>query len=222
MTPDEFTTALQRLMAAHGIATTERDGWLRGEYGHPALRAIWHPGPWPENPGQLDIQVALQDGRVIEECFVGIGEEPEGCRDAVRHFIMSSFHVLLAALWRHPGDEQVAVEDWVVGAETWKAYIGDFVRRFSHADVEPPLNAFEAIAQAAKREKLPPGVHWIRTYFSDPGNGETIIETLLDNEIWDAGAEAYAALPWPTEKGFYSVRNFLILDVASPLSQGTS
>jgi hypothetical protein len=33
----------------------------------------------------------------------------------------------------------------------------------------------------------------------------------LNNKTWNAGAEAYARLSWPSGKGYYSVRNFLIL-----------
>ena len=216
MSPEELSEALQHLMAAHGVPTTLQDGWLHSGDGLPALRGVWHPGPWPKRAGHLDVQVALRDGRTIEECFAGIGAEPEGSRDALKHFMISSLHVLLAALWKRDSDHTVTVETWTNGTATWKVFIGDFVRRFSHQDVEHPSNAFDVVQHAARSEPLSPGLHWIRTYFCDPGDGKWVIEALLDNDTWAAGIEAYSGLPWPSDKGFYSVRNFMIIEVPEP------
>ncbi|WP_193369063.1 DUF6348 family protein [Pelagibius marinus] len=212
MTPEDLDTGLQNLLKAHGVELTLRDGWLRSGDGYPALRAAWYPHP--NDTGRLDIQVALQDGRVIEECFAGVGEGSEGLHDALRNFSMSSLHVLLAVLWDRLDGEQVDVEEWQSGSATWKAYIGAFVHRVSSdPDVEYPNNAFEVVQHAAEKEALAPGLHWIRTFFCDVGNGETVIEALLDNDTWAAGAEAYARLEWQKGKGFYSLRNFLMLEV---------
>jgi hypothetical protein len=220
MTVEDLNSMLQDLLERHGIDVVHRDGWLWTSDNYPALRGKWFPDP--EAAGRLDVQVALGDGRTIEECFAGVGDGKAALHDALRNFCMSSLHVLLAAVWNHLEEDQVDLDDWRVGTSTWQVYVGGFVHRTStHPDIDYPENAFEVIAAAAKREALAPGLHWIRTFFCAVGDKEEIVEVLLDNEPWEAGAEAYRKLEWQKDKGYYSLRNFFAVQVPTAPAKQT-
>ena len=56
----------------------------------------------------------------------------------------------------------------------------------------------------------------MRTYYGqlnpkEVAYKEVDCEVLLDNETWEEAQEQLAELDWPQPEGFYSVRNFLIL-----------
>jgi hypothetical protein len=61
---------LCQLLSAHGLNCAREQEWIVPNNELPALRALWHP---QKDFGRLDVHVALEKGRVIEECFAGIG-----------------------------------------------------------------------------------------------------------------------------------------------------
>ena len=178
----------------------------------PAIRATWYPR---EDSGRLEIDVLLEDERLINECFAGIGSGREGISDALQNFCVNSFHVLLAAFWGVNDPDQVMTEKWSIHGKEYTAYIGNFGTRGS-ADVEPiiPDGLFESVENAIKKEPLQEKLSWFRCFFCDVSGAHTF-EALRDNEVWESGLSALKSLPWAKTDGYFSVRNFLIIKANS-------
>lgn len=203
---------LKGLLEAHNLAVETREDWCVPNGVLPAIRTVWVAGE-TAGTGRLDVEVVLSDERRLTECFAGIGKSPEEQQqDALQNFIMSSFHVLLAALWGRVDAEQVNVATWTIDGTPWTAYIGGFSRRLSVGiDIELPDGYLEQITQAIQQAPLEHDSHWCRTFFCNIGSQKRIHEALLDNEQWATGEEMMKNVAWPVSEGFYSVRNFLVL-----------
>jgi hypothetical protein len=77
--------ALCDLLTRHGLDCTREQEWIVPNGQLPAIRAQWHSR---ETSGRLDVQVLLEKGRVIEECFAGIGTGRSGFADALNNFML--------------------------------------------------------------------------------------------------------------------------------------
>lgn len=202
---------LLRLFERHDVELdADEDGWLLTDGDFPAIRAAWHEGHTGE-PGRLDVDVVLGKDRRIEESLAGFGDGDAGCRDALRTFEQSVFHLLLAACWYLTDERKMQIAAWDIGVRTWDIFIGPFSVRGANA-VEMPLDALASIEAALKREALTAELHWVRLVHSHARDGNSRCEALLDNEIWTAGTLALNAVAWP-QAGDYSARCFLLLDV---------
>ena len=200
--------ALSELLSRHGLDCTREREWIVPNGQLPAIRAKWYPR---EKSGQLDVQVLLEKGRIIEECFAGIGRGPAGFADALKNFMINSLHVLLSSLWDITDDQQVLIENWEVGGRQFTAYIGNFGRRASGGlRVEVPQDLFATIEERIRHEYLLGDVHWFRHFFCSL-SGEPTYEALKDNVPWEAGMAGLKGIAWPEIEGFYSVRNFIVL-----------
>jgi hypothetical protein len=210
----KLTDFLEELLVAHGLNPGRHEDWLFPDNKLPGIRAAWFPGEYPGRAGLLEVRVALDDKRVIDKLFAGMGSDEAGFRDAMNGFATGSFHVMLAALWLPGHAHGVTAEDWSVGDRTWRAHIGSVVtRRGKEEEVSFTDAAFDAAEAAVRAEPLEPGLHWYRLFYCNTGTGETVVEALLDNEPWPAGAEAFGNADWEKRDSFYSIRNFSILDV---------
>lgn len=199
---------LKRLLERHGLDCVVENDWVVPNATLPAIRGLWYPY---EVNGVLNIQVLIKDGLVVEECFAGLGEGLQAFRDAFHNFMVNSLHVLLAALWGANDPEQVTTEQWRIGDKEFTAYIGNFGTRASEGTHPAiPDGLFEAIERAVKKQALPGNYHWVRTFFCNL-NGEWTFEALLDNENWAEGIDCLQALTWEKSRGYYSVRNFMLL-----------
>ena len=195
-------------MKAHGVPVDRHNEWITPNGELPAIRATWFPG---EQSGRLDVEVLIEEGRLVEECFAGIQGEQSAKQDAIENFCTNSLHVLLAALWGLNDTEQVTTEIWTIGKQRYTAYIGNFGTRGTiEAKPEVPEQLFETIERTIKREQLNQDYHWVRNFFCDI-KGEPTYESLLDSEPWESGISALASLGWKKSNGYYSVRNFLVL-----------
>jgi hypothetical protein len=208
--PNQSTVsaALRDLLTRHGLECSTEQEWIVPDGQLPAIRAQWHPR---ETSGRLDVHVLLEKGRIIEECFAGIGTGRTGFADALNNFMVNSLHVLLSSLWGIKDDEQVASENWKIGGRQFTAYIGNFGRRASEGvRVDVPKDLFETIQNRICHEDLPDDIHWFRVFFCSLG-GQHTYEALRDNEPWEAGIEGLKGITWPETDRYYSFRNFIIL-----------
>ncbi|MCP4318748.1 MAG: hypothetical protein GY789_22825 [Hyphomicrobiales bacterium] len=213
MPQDEVMANLQELMKAHGVELTHHEGWLFSGDGLPAIRGTWFQQIGNQQTGRLDIQVVLDNDKVIDECFAGVGDDRERYLDALQNFSLGSLHVLLSALWARPFKDQVLIESWQSAKGNWKAYVGEFVSRCLGPDeIMFPRDLLDIIQNALMKADLDPGVHWLRTFYSNTGNGDPVLEVLLDNEKWEAGMQAVSGASWQPSDYYYSLRNFLILE----------
>ena len=199
---------LSELMKAHGVQFHIENEWIVPYGKLPAIRAIWYPR---EHSGVLEIEVLLEDERIIYECFAGFGAEREGINSAIQNFCVNSLHVLLAAFWELNDSEQVTTEEWEINGKSYIAYIGGFGTR-SNRGITPeiPENLFEVIEKTIKNELIDHKISWFRCFFCNL-SGEYTFEALRDNEIWEHGLNALKSLQWKAADGYYSVRNFLVL-----------
>jgi len=209
MEPIVLVNQISDLMNAHKVPFHVEDEWIVPHGKLPALRGTWYPD---EQNGRLDIDVLLDDNRIINECFAGIGSESEGINDALQNFCVNSYHVLLSAFWQNNDyPEQLTIEKWTINNNVFKVYIGNFGTRGSDGvSPEIPKNLFETIEYTIKNETLHHKVSWFRCFFCDI-SGDHIFEALKNNEVWESGMNALKALPWKCTNGYYSVRNFIVL-----------
>jgi Family of unknown function (DUF6348) len=208
MEPATLENELSDLMKAHDVPFHVENEWIVPFSKLPAIRATWYPR---ESSGLLEVNVLLEDERIINECFAGIGSGSEGIRDALQNFCVNSFHVLLASLWSLDDPDQVMTEHWNLAGKKYTAYIGNFGTRGSNeVDAQIPQGLFETIEKAIKSESLNNDLSWFRCFFCDV-SGEQTFEALKNNEVWESGVEALKSLLWVKTNGYYSVRNFLVL-----------
>ena len=199
---------LSELMLGHEIEVHVENEWVVPFCRLPAIRATWYPRG---ESGLLEIDVLLEDQRIINECFAGVGVGRSGLNDALQNFCVNSFHVLLASFWGLSDPDQVETECWNIEGKQYTAFIGNFGTRGSaEVDAEIPKNLFEVIEKAIKAEPPKDTLSWFRCFFCDV-SGEQTFEALKNNEVWASGVSALQSLPWVKTKGYYSVRNFLVL-----------
>lgn len=211
MDASSLNQTLSELLNGHGVPHEESSGWLVPHGKLPAIRANWYP---KDGSGVLQIDVLLQDNRLIEECFAGIGDDERAKADAFQNFCVNSFHVMLAAFWGTKNDDQITVEDWEIGGKHYTAYIGNFGRRcIDEPPPEPPAQLFAKWENAIKSEaalQTMQDISWFRFYFGDVGGDQTY-EALKDNQVWEAGLATLKSMNWEKSQEFYSVRHFMIL-----------
>lgn len=208
MEPITLERELSELMSAHDIQFHIENEWVVPYGKLPAIRATWYPR---EKSGLLEIDVLLEDQRIINECFAGVGSGRSGLNDALQNFCVNSFHVLLASFWGSNDPNQVMTELWNIEGKEYTAFIGNFGTRGSvEVDAEIPAGLFEIIEKTIKSEPSTAKLSWFRCFFCDI-SGEHTFEALKNNEVWESGVSALQSLPWVRTNGYYSVRNFLVL-----------
>ncbi|QQS06950.1 MAG: hypothetical protein IPK50_08640 [Fibrobacterota bacterium] len=214
MEPLTLENELSELMAAHQVPIHVEGEWVVPFGKLPAIRATWYPRL---GRGLLEVEVLLEDRRVIVESFAGFGEGREGIGDALHNFCVNSFHVLLASLWGLSGSDQVSTERWTIGEKEYAVFVGNLGTRGTHdANVVIPRGFFEAMEKAVKSEILGDGWLWFRCFFGNV-SGDHSFEALVNNEVWESGLAALRSLPWTKPDGYFSVRLFLMLIEATQI-----
>ncbi len=212
------TAAIRDLYEGHGTPVAVRGGKIYPKNGGAPLqtrvlneRAVGESGAL-----RLDVLVDLPDGRTIVECMAGWGDNRQAAiGQALTTFTMGVFHVLLKA-FHEPNDPHMDVETWVMSGTARRVVVGDIVSRSSDgaavpAEVNRLLIAFLDEIKAAP---LPVGTHWVRIYCAQLNGKMVGIEVLLDNDTWGEMEAKFAALPWPEQDGFYSARQFTVIQDA--------
>lgn len=202
---------LKKFFKAHSIDIAEESGWIVPNSTLPAIRSTWYPNE-DHLSGLLQIEVYLEGGRVLEECFAGLPNESGKLNDAFENFARNSFHVMMSAFWKKHDAEQVDIENWNIDGKDYVVYLGPFGNRGGEG-IEPriPINAFEQIERTIKKSDISNDYHWFRNFFCNTGNNDNVYESLKDNENWDEGLSTLKAIEWTKSDQFYSTRNFIIL-----------
>ncbi|MEM9107111.1 MAG: DUF6348 family protein, partial [Pseudomonadota bacterium] len=109
--------------------------------------------------------------------------------------------------------DKVLVETWSSNDVHWKAHVGEYVTRcLGPEEIGYPIDLVDVIKTALMQAELGPGRHWLRTFYSNTGAGDPVVEILLDNQPWQAGEMAIMTAEWINSEYYYSLRNFLILE----------
>lgn len=207
-------------------------------HGHPQAT---HNGDWvviPDNPParasvyihdsgrpfvnlQLDVEIALDDGRIIVESVAGLGKDhDEALTNGFSKFAANSFHALLCAFYDYPVNEQIDVHTWDIHGEKWDVFMGPFsvIHYGNNGSMDQPESVthtpgdlFTFIESQLKSRSMESDVHWARFYYAQQDGNYKASEVLWDNEIWQESEEKLRGLDWPGLEGYFSVRSFIIL-----------
>ena len=208
MEPVSIAGQLAELLGAHGISYHLENEWVVPNGELPAICGTWFPR---EFNGVLQVEVLIEPGVTINECFAGMRTGEEGILDAIENFCVNSFHVLLAAFWGQNDADQVTTESWLVCGNRYTAYIGNLGTRSNTGEIpELPEDLFPSIEKEVKSTPATEDTLWIRHFFCNI-DGDPTYECLLNNEVWDRGLENLKSQKWQKSSGYYSVRNFMVL-----------
>lgn len=209
-------SGLQRTLAAHGVDTELRAGWLHHHPGRPAITA--HLEETSNHEGAvavvLSVSFALDDGRLLCEAFAGRGQDPRSAAvDAFDKFCSDSLHVLLAGLFDVVDESQVTVETFEHEGSKWQLIAGPFgLGRLGAKDELPiPDGLFDRLLAGVRGKDLPRSLHWFRTFRGQLDGRVLGGEALRDNDLWPQGSEALESIDWPSAPGYHSIRNFFLL-----------
>ena len=207
--PVSIHAELAQCLAAHGLDGSTHNDWVVPNGELPAIRGTWFPR---ETGGRLDIEILLKDERMMVECFAGLGNGGAGLVNGFTNFTANSLHPMLAAIWGVENEEQVTTESWQVGGKNYTAYLGGLGQRTSQGYTPKlPPNLFDSIEALIKSTSMEHRIHWIRHFFCNISPEQQVYESLLDNDVWEAGEENLKELDWHKPETFYSVRHFMIL-----------
>ncbi|KAF7786943.1 hypothetical protein PRUB_a3766 [Pseudoalteromonas rubra] len=208
MEPIDLKEYISELLQAHDVPFHTENEWVI-PYGElPAIRATWYQR---ETSGVFEVDVLLEGGRIINECFSGFGIGKEGILNGLENFCVNSLHVFLSAFWKKHDPEQVEIENWQINGDNYTAFIGNFgTKATTGVDVSMPQGLFESIESTIKSEVLGSDICWFRVFIGSV-SGNLTFEALKENEVWENGASMLKTLHWEKPEGYYSVRNFIVL-----------
>lgn len=214
----EVGEALRLALTGHGLVVGSSDGWFRTDDNEAMIRArisreTEHPD---QRIVQLEIDVALPDGRLINECFAGWAPTRRDAElDAFKNFLSSSAHVLLSAIWGTKCSDQVDTEVWQVAGRTWRATLGPYVVRSKHDPTTlAPRTLIGDLTRIAQESLREPRVTWFRHFYCNVGNGTTQAEALRDGDFFTSGEDALRSTAWAHLDEFWSLRHFMIVQPA--------
>jgi hypothetical protein len=118
--------------------------------------------------------------------------------------------VILAAFFK-PEDDQVSREEWTIGGKMRSVIIGNVGIRGNLPEGEQAVAWFKPFEEKLKAKQLGPGKHWVRLYYGQMQRKAMACEVLLDNDVWYEMQSEMAAINWPAEDAFFSVRVFLVI-----------
>lgn len=218
---DTMMRRLRALLDGHGVRTVNRRQWLL----HDASGTGWGAYVVPHGQTcQLDVLVALADGRLLIESFAGVGEDLEAqAADAFSEFADGALHVLLALVGQRGEDTEVTTID--VDGTTWQVLRGGIRGRLAQGASVPDesIDAWNAAldglcAQAARMSDAP--VHWARVFHAAHGDAKTT-EVLLDGAP-PAAMPEMSAVVLDARAGYASLREFAVVvrDKVDPVQWG--
>ena len=220
------------VLCAHDVPAEISGGWVKPVGHGPPIRAflVHHNSHEASEVVRLDVHCALEDGRILFESFAGTGADLDSaCKDSLATFCLSTLHVLLAALYDRPCDDQVAEEVWAATRGQWRAFLGNATvktmgARDGEASKSRPQLPEDLVPRLQKViEKECPGdarPHWVRV-FACQLHGDFTFEAMLDSGPWAPLEDELRNIKWSTEGAYYSIRLFLLV-LPEGESQGSS
>jgi hypothetical protein len=206
---------LAELFRAHAVEAVPHGEWIafprHGLRANGAVVLEQSKPPW--ETVQLDFRFEVAPGRLLVESFGGFGQtKDQAVADAQQFFAQNTFHVLLAAFFARPCDDQASREEWVVGGRNRRVTHGHIgVRGKLPAGGPESVEWFQRFEEKLKAKSLPEGTHWVRLYYAQVQRKAAACEVLLDNAVWGELQAEMAAISWPPGEEFYSMRVFLVL-----------
>ncbi|KAA1243536.1 DUF6348 family protein [Aquimarina sp. RZ0] len=103
---DSPNEILKKIFEAHNMEFSEENEWIIPYSKLPAIRSTWYPND-KQVCGLLQIEVFIEKGTILEECFAGFPSGKGKLNDAYENFSRNSLHVMLSAFWEKHGPQQV-------------------------------------------------------------------------------------------------------------------
>ena len=223
----DVNNMLCELMAAHGQDVRIDDDWLVFAKGGPPMRGVvYHTGE-QENVLQMDVQLALPDGRVLTESCAGMGRDAEDAfSHAVSTFTSATMHLLLAVFYG-VDDPLQDVAGWDLTGPAWTAYPSHFTFKTfgegandSQPPVEIPPDLWDNVRDALTIMQPDGNLHWLSVFYVQAEGKSIDTQILWEGKRWPLAEKMIAALPWPVREEFYSVRGFLVLKRDGRVEEG--
>lgn len=187
---------LTALFADVHLAPDIRGDWVLVDDAFPALRAH-------SQDGQLHIDIALYDGRMIRETYAASGGMAQ-FRDGV-------LPVLLSTFWARHNPGLVAREVWKRPDGPWLALIGPYLREVGNGEKVPvPYALFGLVRNYIHDLRLDDDLHWLSLQVS-ASDGRSHISARLDNVEQPLLTEILRDLDWPSGGRAHTLRNFMLL-----------
>lgn len=163
---------------------------------------------------RLDVMIVTKTGERIIECFSDIGPSlDEAIHKNFQNFSSCSLHPILAAFGSDHQEtlRRVDIEEWLLNAKAWKAYIGNLSLKSTGGEHwAPPSEFFHSIEHAIRAQSLTNRWHWFRSYYCQLNGKITEREFVMDNDEKNADL-FFNKIPTIDNKNFYSCRNFILL-----------
>ena len=165
----------------------------------------------PKCSTQVDIRFSPWPGCEICESFSGLAESrEERIKQALSKFALNTFHVFLKVFLKIDCCEQT--QEWQLTNQQVARTVTDGNAAFAgEIPANLPTVWIEQFHQLLATQPLSEGTHWIRLYYAQMEGKRLTLELLLDNDPWLSAIPVADSIPWPTGPGFFSLRQFLVL-----------
>lgn len=189
--------AFRRYLEGHGHAVREDGGALfTGELRFGARVFPRPAAKWPQV--QVDFYVAHPSlaAPYLLESFAGAGERwGDALRQTIVKFERGSLHVLIAGLLdRGSCADQVEWEP--LGDAPFELCLGGALQTFGPAKAPRLAALIDRLKSALAAAALTAKVHGLRVFLAHDGARLTVVEVLLDNELWPPGVQLAEAMDW--------------------------
>jgi hypothetical protein len=164
---------------------------------------------------QVDIYLLFPNQSFIES-FIGHAQSvEEAIAEALEVFQVNVLHTLIKAFWENAKEVEngVGTDIWEINGYRWQIVVSNYGYRgevpFDEVieDIDLLYNAIEETIKSMPLEK---DIYAIRTVYHNLGNGESVVEALINNEEFPQLQQAVSKLPWRDVGSPYSVRNLVI------------
>lgn len=208
----ELTQVLLQLYEQHGVVCALHENIIIFPEQQVSSQLFLHNHPSKVGSVlKLDVILTIEEGRSIIESSVGIGESnEEAAKDAFVQFTTNSFHVLLSSFFTSEHDDEINVEEWNIGGQTFKVIFSNVCIR-GQAPQPLPLEWFEQFVAEIHQHQFTKDVHWLRLFYGLANNEITVCEVLLDNDNWDEVQSKAYSFPLPPSEAYLSLRMFFVL-----------
>jgi len=165
---------------------------------------------------QVDIHILLPKQNIIES-FVGHASSiEEAVAECFEQFEVNLLHTLIMAFWKNARkvENGVGTDIWEINGHRWQAVISNYGYRGElplSEVIEDTDMMYETIEAHIKSRPLESDVYAFRNVYTNLGNGEVVVESLVNNEPNLELEKAISELPWKPLESYYTVRNFILV-----------
>lgn len=155
-------------------------------------------------------------GKYMKEHLAGwADEQAQAVMDAQRNFVGCVFHVWVAALLGK-ANNYAHEYIWKINGTERKVFVGDPCGRYqksgkADSDVTLDTSWQNAWHEAVCKLPLSEDLHWASLCYVQHAGNVIACDALLDSEACEPLKQKLLAFDWPVREGFYSVRQFMII-----------